>query len=73
MLQVNVYFGSSEVTKIEEEVKMDLNSLLSSLGGALSLAPGISLVVVLEFVELGLRITAQIFIRLCAKVVPPPN
>ena len=52
---------------------MDLNSLLSSLGGALSLALGISLVVVLEFVELGLRIIAQIFIRLCAKVAPPPN
>ena len=54
-LQLKVYYGSLEVTKVEESPKYDLKNLVSGLGGALSLFLGGSFIMFFEIVEFFLR------------------
>ena len=60
-LQVKIFFWSMDVTQIVEEAKMNGQTTMNSLGGALSLFLGISFVAVIEFIELTARILACIF------------
>ena len=53
--QVNVYLSSKNIRHIKDKQPFTLMSLLSSLGGALSLYLGISLVATFELLELIIR------------------
>ena len=54
--QVLVYFESQSVLVITEEAKYNFESILTSVGGALSLYLGISLVAMFEYFELLARL-----------------
>ena len=53
---MDIFFGSMEVTKVREDPQYTLDSAINSLGGALSLCLGVSLVMIFEVVELALRL-----------------
>ena len=55
MLQLKVYFGSLEVMNIIESPEYNFDSLLTNLGGALSLCLGVSFIMVFEIIELIIR------------------
>ena len=67
-LQVRVYFGTLEVTKITETKKWDNEEIMVGLGGTQSLFLGISLVATFEYAELLLRLIAAIFSPLMSSV-----
>ena len=54
--QVDIFFGTMVVTEIEEQPENTSTGILNSLGGALSLWLGISMIMVFEIVELTLRL-----------------
>jgi hypothetical protein len=56
ILNVNIYFDSLELTRIEQSKKMEISDLISSVGGTLGLFLGISLLSIFEFIEIVLEI-----------------
>ena len=56
IFQINIYFGSLDVTSIVESPKYDNAGLLNSLGGALSLFLGVSIIMLFEWLELIFRL-----------------
>ena len=67
-LQVRIYYGSFEVTKIKETPQFTSQTILSEFGGTLSLWLGICLAGVLELVELSLRVVAVFFTSIRRKI-----
>ena len=67
--QLQVYFGSFEVTTIVETPHWTWETILTGLGGALSLWLGITLAGILEFFELFCRLLAAVF----SEIVPAKN
>ena len=56
ILNVNIYFDSLELTRIEQSKKMEISDLVSGVGGTLGLFLGISLLSIFEFIEIILEI-----------------
>ena len=54
---MNIYFKSLGVQLITESPEYTLNSLLSALGGALSIFQGLTLLIIFETLELIFRFT----------------
>ena len=58
---MSIYFGSLDVTSTVESPEFEQGELLNSLGGALSLFLGSSLVSVFEYLEWVVRFIVAIF------------
>ena len=56
ILNVNIYFDSLDITRIEQSKKIEISDLISSVGGTLGLFLGISLLSIFEFIEILLEI-----------------
>ena len=59
--QLQIYFGTFEVTTFEEEPHWTSETIMMGIGGALSLWLGITLAGILEFFELICRLVLAIF------------
>ena len=60
-LQVTIYFGTVEVSKVVEGPQHTPSTLINDLGGALSLFLGASLISIFEIWEVILRIIIAVF------------
>ena len=63
IFQVDVFFTSLTYENIEETPAMTVASLMSNLGGALSLYLGVSFVAAFEIIELIVRLIVAPFCR----------
>ena len=61
-LKVNIFLGTKSTMQTTEQPKLDPQTMISSLGGAISVFLGISIISAFEFIELLIRL----LIRLCA-------
>ena len=63
LLMVNVYYDELFYTEIEDEPKLEIEMLLSLIGGYMALFLGMSLLTLVEFIEVGYLIMHYAFIR----------
>ncbi len=60
LLKLSVYFRTLNTQALRETKRITASSLVSDLGGALSLMLGISIVMMLEFAQLAVRIVGAV-------------
>ena len=66
---MSIYFGSLDVTSIVESPEFENGALLNSLGGALSLFLGVSLVMIFEVVEVNVRLGYSLICSIVSSMV----
>ena len=52
MAKVDIFFGSSSITDVEEVVAYDFDNLLGDIGGVMGLFLGASIFTTMEFITL---------------------
>ena len=66
---MSIYFGSLDVTSIVESPEFEQGALLNSLGGALSLFLGVSIIMIFEVVEVNVRLVYSMICSIVSSIV----
>eukprot|EP00116_Pleurobrachia_bachei_P005419 sb/3465681/ len=65
---IEVYFGTSSITSIEEVVAYDFDNLLGDIGGVMGLFLGASMFTAMEFINLIISLVLRLWQRHCAPI-----
>jgi hypothetical protein len=71
MAKVDLFFGSSSITDVEEVVAYDFDDLLGDIGGVMGLFLGASIFTTMEFVTLLLNILSTVYIWKIRPILNP--
>ena len=66
---MSIYFGSLDVTSTVESPEFERGALLNSLGGALSLFLGVSIIMIFEVVEVNVRLVYSMICSIVSFIV----
>ena len=61
MAKVDIFFGSSSITDVEEVVAYDFDNLLGDIGGVMGLFLGASIFTTMEFITLLINMLSTVY------------